>query len=161
MRTKKILLVKFYGLPIRFLICYWDSWVLDLPCESLYAFNLLDLISFEKSIWIVMCFFQGIDMKCSNWYNELCKTVRPGWLFGGVPFVSVKLCGYCLWLWLIVPIVFNHIVYICPFLNGIPGPHEKPINVSQNPSKSKYRTHSFAKKKLQQILCSIRAALFC
>ena len=28
---KKILLAKIYGLVIRFLICYWDMWVLDLP----------------------------------------------------------------------------------------------------------------------------------
>ena len=105
--------------------------------------------------------FQGINMKCFHWYNEPCKTVRPGWLFSGVPYVNVKLCGYCLRIWLIVLIVFNQIVYICPFLNGISGPHERTINVSQNPSKSKYRTHSFAKKKLQQILLSIRATLFC
>ena len=38
---KKILLAKFYRLVIRFLICYWGLWVLDLPCENLSAFNLL------------------------------------------------------------------------------------------------------------------------
>ena len=38
---KKILLAKFNGLVIGFLVCYWDLWVLDFPCENLYAFNLL------------------------------------------------------------------------------------------------------------------------
>ena len=48
--SKKFLLSKIYGLVSRFLICYWDLLVLDLPGVKIFLLSIYyGLISLEKS----------------------------------------------------------------------------------------------------------------